>query len=121
MPNIQPEIHSYRTGGIIESVVQVDGVNKTIIEDVTSGSVHTNYTHNIGSHAPSIITSGATAGPSGDNGDGGAQALVSNNNTSSNGTGADSRIQSSASSWMSRASNEVLINNRYWEQVLTVF
>lgn len=31
-----PEIHSYRTGGIIESVVNVQGVSKTIIEDTES-------------------------------------------------------------------------------------
>lgn len=31
-----PELHSYRTGGIIESVVNVQGVSKTIIEDTAS-------------------------------------------------------------------------------------
>uniref|UniRef100_A0A060TIW5 ARAD1D41734p n=1 Tax=Blastobotrys adeninivorans TaxID=409370 RepID=A0A060TIW5_BLAAD len=30
-----PEVHSYRTGGIIESVVNVDGIKKTVIEDVS--------------------------------------------------------------------------------------
>lgn len=32
-----PELHSYRTGNIIESVVNVQGVSKTIIEDTASG------------------------------------------------------------------------------------
>ncbi|CAN6674897.1 protein Mam3p [Trichomonascus vanleenenianus] len=30
-----PEFHSYRAGGIIESVVNVKGVNKTVIEDIS--------------------------------------------------------------------------------------
>lgn len=31
-----PELHSYRAGGLIESIVNVDGVSKTIIEDTSN-------------------------------------------------------------------------------------
>lgn len=37
--NASPEIHSYRTGGIIESIINVDGVAKTIIEDTGKGGI----------------------------------------------------------------------------------
>jgi metal transporter CNNM len=35
------EVHSYRTGGIVESVVNVQGINKTVIEDISDEDLHT--------------------------------------------------------------------------------
>lgn len=49
----EPEFFSYRTGGIIESVVNVQGVSKTIIEDTESQNGYT--------HSRSSISSGEQA------------------------------------------------------------
>lgn len=38
------EVHSYRTGGIVESVVNVQGINKTVIEDISDEDLHTTAT-----------------------------------------------------------------------------
>lgn len=55
-----PELHSYRTGGIIESIIRVDGVSKTIIED-TSSSIHTHSGFLNNQNFPGAGTEGGTS------------------------------------------------------------
>lgn len=81
--DISPEFHSYRTGGIIESIINVDGVSKTIIEDVNKDTI------------PESYRSQANFG---------SQGYQENLPTEENGYGTTGGIQSSAASGRSRRS-----------------